>query len=164
MVVVIPRWWSPAVGIQRSSSSCFLESPLQLRKHSLLIRTRLPLIKYSENRLISYFLDLNMASSVSRNFLVTGAARGIGRGLSRLLLKKGHRVLLLDHNKEELEHTVSLISRSHRAGEDFDSLICNLRNPPEIKSAAERANKLFSGHLDCLVNNAACEYRHPHDI
>lgn len=96
---------------------------------------------------------------MSRNFLVTGAGRGIGRGVSRLLLSKGHRVFLIDHNEAELQHTAALLSRFHRVGQDFDSLICNLRNPPEITSAAEKASKLFSGHLDCLINNAACEYR-----
>lgn len=96
---------------------------------------------------------------MSKNYLVTGAGRGIGRGVSRLLLRKGHRVFLVDHNEEELNHTASLLSRTHKVGKDFDSLICNLRNPPEITSAAEKASRLFSGHLDCLINNAACEYQ-----
>jgi len=94
---------------------------------------------------------------MSKNYLITGAGRGIGRGISRLLLGKGHRVFLIDHNEEELQHTTASLSKDHKAGKDFDSTICNLRNPPEIKTAAEKASKLFSGHLDCLVNNAACE-------
>jgi NAD(P)-dependent dehydrogenase (short-subunit alcohol dehydrogenase family) len=45
-----------------------------------------------------------MSSSTCRNYLITGGARGIGRGLSRLLLSSGHRVFILDHNTEELAH------------------------------------------------------------
>lgn len=94
---------------------------------------------------------------MSRNYLVTGAGRGIGRGITRLLLSKGHRVFLLDHDEEELNHTASLLSKTHNAGKEFETLVCNLRNPSEIISAAEKASKAFQGHLDCLVNNAACE-------
>lgn len=93
--------------------------------------------------------------STARNYLVTGSARGIGRGLSRLLLQKGHRVLLVDHNEEELRNTASLLAKSHAPVKDFDAQICNLRSPQDITSAAEKANQMFAGHLDCLVNNAA---------
>lgn len=102
-----------------------------------------------------------MASPTTRNFLITGAGRGIGRGLSRLLLQRGHRVLLVDYNDEELTHTTSQLSQTHKAGADFDSLNCNVRNPSDILSAVEKAKTLFSGHLDCLINNAACEFLLP---
>lgn len=96
-----------------------------------------------------------MASKVSRNYLITGAGRGIGRGLSRLLLQNGHRVVLVDQNEQELNHTVSQFSKTHKKGQDFDFLVANLRKPNEIKSAAEKASSLFNGNLHCLVNNAA---------
>lgn len=93
----------------------------------------------------------------ARNYLITGAARGIGRGLSRLLLEKGHRVLLVDNNPTELKNTASLLyKKGHQSGTDFETFECNLRNPDEITSAAKKAGELFHGHLDCLVNNAAC--------
>lgn len=96
-----------------------------------------------------------MTSSRAKNFVVTGAGRGIGRGLSRLLLQKGHRVLLVDNNLDELDHTVSELSQYHKHGQDFEAAPCDLRRPSDIKSSAEQANNLFNGHLDCLVNNAA---------
>ena len=96
-----------------------------------------------------------MAANTARNFIVTGAGRGIGRGLSRLLLQKGHRVFLVDFNSEELSHTASQLSKNHDQGRDFDIAVCNLRKPADINAAADGAKQLFTGHLDVLVNNAA---------
>jgi NAD(P)-dependent dehydrogenase (short-subunit alcohol dehydrogenase family) len=89
------------------------------------------------------------------NFLITGAGRGIGRGLSRLLLDQGHRVFLLDNNTKELNHTAENLSVKHTRGKDFEAKTTNLRKPSEITAAATAASKLFSGKLDVLINNAA---------
>ncbi|KAH6604561.1 hypothetical protein Trco_006268 [Trichoderma cornu-damae] len=89
-------------------------------------------------------------------FLITGAGRGIGRGLSRILLQAGHRVFLLDSDRTELDHTAGLLlARGHRRGQDFEAALCDVRRPREIEAAVERADGLFAGRLDCLVNNAA---------
>lgn len=94
-------------------------------------------------------------ASGSLNYLITGAGRGIGRGLSRALLQKGHRVFLLDNNSEELEHHAQALAQNHRQGEAFEVQDCNLRKLDEIKSAVTKASTFFDGHLDVLVNNAA---------
>lgn len=97
------------------------------------------------------------------HFLITGAGRGIGRGLSRLLVQKGHRVFLVDNNQEELTHTCETLTRSasaasssaSKATKPFDALHCNLRQPGDIARAAKAASDFFADHLDVLVNNAA---------
>ncbi|KAK7744671.1 hypothetical protein SLS53_003560 [Cytospora paraplurivora] len=103
-----------------------------------------------------------MAASSNKplHFLITGAGRGIGRGLSRLLLQKGHRVFLVDNNADELFHTRDALAKSipaHVSGSPrpFEALLCNLRQPSEIEEASKAASDFFSGHLDVLVNNAA---------
>lgn len=96
-----------------------------------------------------------MVTSPSRNFLITGAGRGIGRGLSRLLLDQGHRVFLLDNNTKELDHTAENLSAKHTRGQDFEAKTCDLRKPAEITAATSAASKLFQGKLDVLINNAA---------
>lgn len=90
------------------------------------------------------------------NFLITGAGRGIGRGLSRHLLSAGHRVFLLDFNATELNHTTSLLGKTHRHRQDFDSSVTDVGDPAQVQSAVDKAKDLFGDEgLDCLVNNAA---------
>ena len=96
-----------------------------------------------------------MSTSPKLNYLITGGARGIGRGLSRLLLSSGHRVCILDNNTTELDHIASQFSKSHARGLDFEAIPCNLRQPSEIRSAIDQASQLFNGKLDVLINNAA---------
>lgn len=94
----------------------------------------------------------------AKHYLITGAGRGIGRGLSRLLLQKGHRILLVDSNNTELENTASLLSNhGYKVGNDFATHYADLRRPADVTGAASKASELFGGHLDCLVNNAACQ-------
>ncbi|KAK5692609.1 hypothetical protein LTR97_010921 [Elasticomyces elasticus] len=89
------------------------------------------------------------------HFLITGAGRGIGRGLSRHLLQKGHRVFLVDLNVAELENVTMKLTETHSATQDFHASWTDLRKPEEIKKAVEQAHEFFDGHLDVLVNNAA---------
>lgn len=96
-----------------------------------------------------------MVSHTARNYLITGAGRGIGRGLTRLLLQNGHRVFLVDNNIPELSNTISRLSNNYKSETDFNWQRCDLRNAEDIKSAADTASQFFAGHLDCLVNNAA---------
>ncbi|EME41489.1 hypothetical protein DOTSEDRAFT_135187 [Dothistroma septosporum NZE10] len=91
----------------------------------------------------------------SKAFLITGAGRGIGRGLSRLLLEKGHRVVLVDYNQRELHHTADKLGQTFKDGQDFAAIECDLRDPHHIRGVAEAARSFFAGNLDCLINNAA---------
>lgn len=96
-----------------------------------------------------------MSTSTTRNYLITGGARGIGRGLTRLLLSAGHRVCILDNNTTELDHAATLFAKSHTRGRDFEAIQCNLRQPSDMRSAIDQASTLFNGNLDVLINNAA---------
>lgn len=95
-----------------------------------------------------------MAASPS-TFLITGAGRGIGRGLSRQLLQAGHRVFLVDIDSTELNHTADTLAKTYKRQEQFDSVAADVRDAAQVEDAVSRARTLFDGKLDCLINNAA---------
>ncbi|KAH6656815.1 3-oxoacyl-reductase [Truncatella angustata] len=95
---------------------------------------------------------------MSKNYLITGAGRGIGRGLSRLLLQRGHRVFILDNNDVELEHMKTQLPKwlsSSDAQSRFRIFGADMSRKEDIEKAVHSASDFFSGKLDVLVNNAA---------
>jgi NAD(P)-dependent dehydrogenase (short-subunit alcohol dehydrogenase family) len=98
-----------------------------------------------------------MMSSV--NYLVTGAGRGIGRGLTRNLLQRPeNRVFLLDSNETELQNTLSLAASWAQSSDvnksRFKGKVVDLRNRDEIKTLVGEVDEFFEGRLHALVNNA----------
>lgn len=93
---------------------------------------------------------------MSKNYLITGAGRGIGRGLSRLLLVQGHRVFLFDNNQTELDHLRTYLPKLCPGvdSSQWHIMAGDLTRPSDIKQAASDASKFFDGKLDVLVNNA----------
>lgn len=91
------------------------------------------------------------STSVSKAVLISGAAKGIGRCLSRVFLEQGHRVFLLDVDADELEYTTTVHLKSH--AKNLSSGVCNLRNPAEIRETVKKAAEFFGGKIDCCVNN-----------
>ncbi|KAI9716075.1 MAG: hypothetical protein M1828_000486 [Chrysothrix sp. TS-e1954] len=89
----------------------------------------------------------------SLNVVLTGGARGIGRGLCRLLLSKGHSVFVVDSNKSELSAIEGLYRTQHP--NTLRCLLADLRKPDHIKDISEQARAHFDGYLDLLINNAA---------
>ncbi|KAJ4321696.1 hypothetical protein N0V94_002788 [Neodidymelliopsis sp. IMI 364377] len=88
------------------------------------------------------------------NILITGGARGIGRGLFRQFLAKGHRVIILDSNTEELEHVRSQAGKWSNTQGSWHALQCDLSKRSQIKEAVQTVKKTFNGKLDVLINNA----------
>jgi NAD(P)-dependent dehydrogenase (short-subunit alcohol dehydrogenase family) len=97
--------------------------------------------------------------STTVNYLVTGAGRGIGRGLTRNLLQRpGNRVFLLDSNESELQNTLSLAASWAQSSDvnksRFQGKVVDLRNRDEIKNLVGEVEEFFEGRLHALVNNA----------
>ncbi|KAJ4361801.1 hypothetical protein N0V83_010742 [Neocucurbitaria cava] len=91
----------------------------------------------------------------SLKILLTGGARGIGRGLFRNFLASGHEVIILDSNVEELEH-VKTRAQQWPGGKQgsWQALHCDLSKRADIKSAIATVKERFGGQLDVLINNA----------
>ncbi|KAF2274766.1 NAD(P)-binding protein [Westerdykella ornata] len=91
--------------------------------------------------------------AISRNILISGGARGIGRALARYLLEEGNRVYIFDIDEEELQHTTTVhLERYHKDGK-LESSLCNLRDVNEIRSKVKSAAKFFDNRIDVLINN-----------
>jgi NAD(P)-dependent dehydrogenase (short-subunit alcohol dehydrogenase family) len=85
-----------------------------------------------------------------RVFIVTGAARGIGRGIAAALLERGASVLLVDIAGDHLAATTEEFSD---AGYPVAQLVADLRDPDAPGCVVATAVNRF-GTIHGLVNNA----------
>jgi meso-butanediol dehydrogenase/(S,S)-butanediol dehydrogenase/diacetyl reductase len=84
--------------------------------------------------------------------IVTGAARGIGRGIALSLARAGARLVLADlpAAQAELDETKRLIEAK---GGQAHTVQCDVRDWPQVAAMAQAAIDRF-GQIDVLVNNA----------
>ncbi len=80
--------------------------------------------------------------------IISGASKGIGKGVAKVLYEQGARLILLARNFEELKKVYS----------DFDKnkillLKADVSSDKDILNITENAIKKF-GHIDTLINNA----------
>lgn len=84
--------------------------------------------------------------------VVTGAARGIGRGIVEQLASEGYRVVAIDRLEEVAEVAAALRAQ----GRDVAAEICDVRDRAAIAALMER-----HAPLEVIVNNAAVTSTHP---
>ncbi|UXA18058.1 SDR family NAD(P)-dependent oxidoreductase [Mycobacterium sp. SMC-4] len=82
--------------------------------------------------------------------IVTGAARGVGKGIASALLARGAQVLITDILEDVLASTATEFSRS---GYRVTSLVADLRDPTAPQQIVQSALDAFAT-VDALVNNA----------
>lgn len=80
--------------------------------------------------------------------VVTGGARGIGLEIGRWFLAHGHRVALVDRDRETLDAAVAKLDRADAIGVHAD-----VSQPEQVERAVETIAETF-GRIDKLVNNA----------
>lgn len=81
--------------------------------------------------------------------LVTGAGRGIGLAIARVLLQEGAQVTICDLVPERVEMAVADLSRHGQvAGE-----ICDVSSPVDVDRLVGETHRRWNG-LDLVVNNA----------
>ncbi len=83
--------------------------------------------------------------------VVTGAGRGLGRAISRMLAAEGARVWICSENPSELQTTTSLIEA---AGGAVHAIETDLTDPDQC-AAFTTAVTQGADHLQVIVNNAA---------
>jgi NAD(P)-dependent dehydrogenase (short-subunit alcohol dehydrogenase family) len=82
--------------------------------------------------------------------IVTGAAQGIGFGITRRLLSAGARVAMVDVNKAALDEAVSGLEGGN---DKLAAIVADLTDEEEARGVPFRAVEHFGG-IDILVNNA----------
>ncbi len=87
--------------------------------------------------------------------IVTGASKGIGRGIATFLAMDGFKVSMLARSKDLLEDVRQSIEEQD--GECF-SVACDLRDPDATEYAISAAVEHFGG-VDALINNAGLVIR-----
>ncbi|KAG9273817.1 dehydrogenase/reductase SDR family member 1-like [Astyanax mexicanus] len=83
--------------------------------------------------------------------VVTGASRGIGKGIALQLSEAGATVYITGRQKKTLEQTAAEVSE--RGGRCLP-VICDSTKDDDIKELFERIKSEQNGRLDILVNNA----------
>jgi len=84
--------------------------------------------------------------------VITGASRGIGRGIAILLAEYGYNLILTARKKDKLEETLNLCTQKNKDIEVFTKT-ADLANINDIDAFVNFA-KQKAPRLDILVNNA----------
>lgn len=95
--------------------------------------------------------------------LVTGASRGIGRGIALQLGKAGATVYITGRKPEHYDDNTKKFKTNHlqdtadeitKNGGKGIAVFCDHSNPDEIKNLFKQIENEQKGQLDILVNNA----------
>jgi L-xylulose reductase len=84
--------------------------------------------------------------------LVTGAGKGIGREICKLLIACGARVVAVSRTKSDLDSLAAEIG--------CQTVVADLADAGEAARAAAESLRLLA-HIDCLVNNAGISIPQP---
>lgn len=82
--------------------------------------------------------------------LITGAGRGIGRGIALAFAREGARIAAVARTPGELEKTVHLVCE---AGGEAAAFPCDVADAVAVRHTVQAATARF-GAIDLLVNNA----------
>ena len=89
------------------------------------------------------------------NVIITGASKGIGRGIARVLARDGYTVGLLARSRDLLEALAAEIGES---GGACACAACDLRQSQETESVIQELVQAMGG-VEALINNAGLVIR-----
>ncbi|BEU24016.1 SDR family oxidoreductase [Paraburkholderia sp. 22B1P] len=96
-------------------------------------------------------MSTNLFDLTGRIALVTGASRGIGEAIARLLTEQGAHVIVSSRKLDECEHVAADI---RAAGGSAEGFACHVGRMEDIAATFAHIREKH-GRLDILVNNAA---------
>jgi NAD(P)-dependent dehydrogenase (short-subunit alcohol dehydrogenase family) len=86
-----------------------------------------------------------------QSVIVTGAARGLGRGIARAFASEGAEVLLCDVNADQVAATADELA--HESGSSVEAAVADVTVKADVIALVDRAVER-SGRVDHLINNA----------
>ena len=92
-------------------------------------------------------MDLGLQQKI---ILVSGGAKGIGEGITRVLAAEGAIPVIIGRSREDNQHLVDELTA---AGLQSDSVVAELTRPEECQKAVQDVAQKY-GRIDGLVNNA----------
>jgi NAD(P)-dependent dehydrogenase (short-subunit alcohol dehydrogenase family) len=93
----------------------------------------------------------NLFDLTGKTALVTGASRGIGEEIAKLLAEQGAHVIV---SSRKLEDCQAVADEAVKAGGRAEALACQIGRMDDIEATFEHI-RVKHGRLDILVNNAA---------
>ncbi|XP_013884031.1 15-hydroxyprostaglandin dehydrogenase [NAD(+)] [Austrofundulus limnaeus] len=84
--------------------------------------------------------------------VVSGAAMGIGKAVTEILLENGAKVVLLDINEAAGQSLLESLNKKHGAGKTL-FVKCDVESEEQIKAAFKKTVETFGG-IDIVCNNA----------
>ncbi len=94
----------------------------------------------------------NLFDLTGKTALVTGASRGIGEEIAKLLAEQGAHVIVSSRKIDDCSAVAEAINNDGGSAEGF---ACNIGNMDDITATFDHIREKHDGKLDILVNNAA---------
>jgi L-fucose dehydrogenase len=95
-------------------------------------------------------MDVGLQNKV---IIVSGGAKGIGEGITRLLASEGAYPVIIGRSKADNE---KLVGQLRKAGFNADAVTAELTNPDACAMCIKQVAEKY-GRIDGLVNNAGVQ-------
>jgi NAD(P)-dependent dehydrogenase (short-subunit alcohol dehydrogenase family) len=86
-----------------------------------------------------------------KKIVITGSSRGIGYGLAREFLHRGHQVVISGRSAERLELARNRL-KEETGNEAIDTVVCDVTDPAAVQKLCDTASS--GGKIDIWINNA----------
>ena len=94
----------------------------------------------------------NLFDLTGKTALVTGASRGIGEEIAKLLAEQGAHVIV---SSRKIDDCSAVADAINEAGGKAEAYACNIGDMDDISAVFDHIREKHNGKLDILVNNAA---------
>lgn len=95
---------------------------------------------------------------LGKRVVISGSARGIGKGIARRFAEEGACIYLLDRSEPELADTIAELSLAYPGR--IDGIRCDVSDTEQMETCMTKAMDRWGG-IDILVNNAGIAIREP---